>query len=136
LISRRSTQISADKDLNDLTYRINGAIFEVSRTLGVGFLEKVYEKALLIELREQGLKAESQVPIKIFYKGKPVGEYFADIFVCDKVIIELKSVENLSKLHEAQVLNYLKATGIHVGLLVNFKYPKAEIKRFVLGLDE
>ena len=123
-------------NINDLTYQINGAIFEVSRTLGAGFLEKVYENALMIELRERGLKAESQVPIKVYYKKEAVGEYFADILVQDKIIIELKAVENLSKLHEAQILNYLKATGIQVGLLVNFKHPKAEIKRMVLGLKE
>lgn len=128
--------MNADMNINDLTYQINGAIFEVSRILGAGFLEKVYENALMLELRERGLKAESQVPIKVFYKKKPVGEYFADILVQDKVIIELKSVENLSKLHEAQILNYLKATRIQVGLLVNFKHPKAEIKRMVFGLKE
>ena len=104
--------------------------------LGAGFLEKVYEKALLIELRERGLEAENQAPIKISLKGHSVGEYFADILVCGRIIIELKCVENLSKLHEAQILNYLKATGLQVGLLVNFKYPKAEIKRMVLGLNE
>ncbi|HEC98966.1 MAG TPA: GxxExxY protein [Proteobacteria bacterium] len=123
-------------NINDLTYQINGVIFEVSRTLGAGFLEKVYENALIIELRNKGLKAESQVPVKVFYKEETVGEYFADILVQDKIIIELKAVENLSKLHEAQILNYLKATGIQVGLLVNFKHPKAEIKRMVLGLNE
>ena len=123
-------------NINDLTYQINGAIFEVSRTLGAGFLEKVYENALIIELKNKGLKAESQVPIKVFYKEEAVGEYFADILVQDTVILELKAVENLSKLHEAQILNYLKATGIKVGLLVNFKHPKAEIKRFVFGLKE
>lgn len=123
-------------NINDLTYQINGAIFEVSRTLGAGFLEKVYENALMIELRERGLKAKSQVPIKVYYKGNAVGEYFADILVQDKVILELKAVENLSKFHEAQILNYLKATRIQIGLLVNFKHPKAEIKRMVLGLEE
>ena len=128
--------MNADMNINDLTYQINGAIFEVSRTLGAGFLEKVYENALMIELRERGLKAESQVPIKVYYKKEAVGEYFADILVEDRIIIELKAVENLSKLHEAQILNYLKATGIQVGLLVNFKHPKAEIKRMVLGLKE
>ena len=128
--------MNADKEINDLTYRINGAIFEASRTLGAGFLEKVYEKALLIELRERGLIAESQASIIVSYKGRSVGEYFADLLVCDKVIIELKCVDSLSKLHEAQMLNYLKATGLQVGLLVNFKYPKAEIKRMVLGLKE
>jgi len=128
--------MNANNEINDLTYRINGAIFEVSRTLGAGFLEKVYEKALLIELSERGLKAESQAPIMISYKEHSVGEYFADILVCDKVIIELKCVDNLSKFHEAQILNYLKATGLQIGILVNFKYPKAEIKRMVFGLKE
>ena len=128
--------MNADMNISDLTYQINGAIFEVSRTLGAGFLEKVYENALIIELRNKGLKAESQVPIKVFYKEEAVGEYFADILVQDTVILELKAIENLSKLHEAQLLNYLKATEIKVGLLVNFKHPKAEIKRMVLGLKE
>jgi len=119
-------------DINELTYLINGAIYEVNRELGVGFLEKVYENALLIELNEKGLKSENQVPIKVKYKGKDVGEYFADIVVEDQVIIELKSVESLQKIHEAQLLNYLKATGYKIGLLVNFTHPKAEIRRFVL----
>ena len=122
--------------INDLTYSINGAVFEVSRTLGFGFLEKVYENALLVELRERGLQAECQVPIKVYYKDKVVGEYFADILVEDKVILELKTVEKISKIHEAQLLNYLKATGITVGLLVNFRHPKADIKRMVLNLEE
>ena len=123
-------------DINEITYAINGAIFEVNRLLGPGFLEKVYEKALLIELKIRGLKAESQVPITVFYKEIAVGEYVADILVEDKVIIELKTVEKLDKVHEAQLLNYLKATGIRVALLVNFKHPKAEIKRMVLNLPE
>ena len=123
-------------DINEITYAINGAIFEVNRLLGPGFLEKVYENALLIELKRRGLKAESQVPITVFYKEIAVGEYVADILVEDKVIIELKTVEKLDKVHEAQLLNYLKATGIRVGLLVNFKHPRAEIKRMVLNLPE
>ena len=101
-----------------------------------GFLEKVYEKALLIELRERGLRAENQVPINVKYKGQSVGEYIADLLVEEKVIVELKTVEKLTKLHEAQLLNYLKATGIKVGLLVNFQNEKAEIKRMVLNLPE
>ncbi len=80
----------------------------------------------------RGLKAENQVPIDVFYKKDRVGEYFADIVVANQIIIELKSVEQLQKIHGAQLLNYLKATGYKIGLLVNFKYPKAEIKRFVL----
>jgi len=123
-------------EINDLTYAINGAVYEVSRTLGFGFLEKVYENALLVELRKRGLRAESQVPIKVGYKGEVVGEYFADILVENKVVIELKTVEHLDKIHEAQLLNYLKATGITVGLLVNFRHPKAIIKRMVLNLEE
>ena len=128
--------MNADINIMELTYQINGAIFEVSRTLGAGFLEKVYENALMIELKKRGLEAESQVPTTVFYKKAAVGEYFADILVQNKVILELKAVENLSKLHEAQILNYLKATEIQVGLLINFKHPKAEIKRMVLGLKE
>jgi len=123
-------------DINDITYAINGAVFEVNRVLGPGFLEKVYENALTIELRRQGLKVESQAPIKVNYKEETVGEYYVDIFVEKKVIVEIKTVEKLDKIHEAQLLNYLKAFGIHVGLLVNFKHPKADIKRMVLNLPE
>ena len=122
--------------LNDITYRVNGAIFEVNRILGPGFLEKVYENALAKELRDQGLKVETQAPIKVYYKNDCVGEYFADILVEDQVIVELKTVEKFEKIHEAQLLNYLKATGVRVGLLVNFKAPKAEIRRLVLNLSE
>ena len=104
--------------------------------LGPGFLEKVYENALLIELRERGLKTEKQVPIGVEYKGHSVGEYIADLLVEKKVIIELKTVENITSLHEAQLLNYLKARGIKVGLLVNFQNKKAQIKRMVLNLRE
>ena len=119
-------------DINEITYQIRGAVFEVNRVLGAWFLEKVYEKALLVELRRRGLKAESQIPITVKYKDEVVGEYFTDIVVEDKVIIELKAVEQLQKIHEAQILNYLKATGYTVGLLINFTHPKAEIKRFVV----
>jgi GxxExxY protein len=119
-------------DINELTYKINGAIFEANKVLGAGFLEKVYENALLIELRNIGLKAKAQVPINVTYKDKIVGEYFADIVVEDQVLIELKAIEQLQKVHEAQLLNYLKATKYKIGLLVNFTHPKAEIKRFVL----
>ena len=119
-------------DINDITYKIRAAIFEVNRVLGAGFMEKVYENSLVIEFRNMGMNAEAQVPIKINYKGELVGEYFADIVVEDKVILELKAVESLQKIHEAQLLNYLRATKYKVGLLVNFTHPKAEIKRFVI----
>ena len=86
----------------------------------------------MVELQERGLKAENQVPILVQYKNREVGEYYADIVVEDQVILELKAVESLQKIHEAQILNYLKATDYKVGLLVNFTHPKAVIKRFVL----
>ncbi|WP_045212495.1 GxxExxY protein [Desulfonatronovibrio magnus] len=119
-------------DVNELTYAINGAIYEVNKVLGAGFLEKVYEQALMVELEKRGLRAENQVSITVWYKDLVVGEYFADIVVEDQVIVELKVVGGLSGVHEAQMLNYLKATGFKVGLLVNFEYPKAVIKRYML----
>ena len=123
-------------DINDITYKINGAIFEVNKILGPGFLERVYENALLFELESRGLEADKQVPIKVTNKDNLVGEYFADILVENQVIIELKTVKNIDKNHEAQLLNYLKATGIKVEILVNFKQTRAEIKRMVLNLPE
>jgi len=123
-------------EIDDVTYAINGAVFEVNKILGPGFLEKVYENAMLVELSKRGIKAESQVPINVSCKDQQVGEYVADLFVEDKVIVELKTVNQLEKIHEAQLLNYLKATGINVGLLVNFRHEKAEIKRQVFNLPE
>ena len=116
----------------ELVYDINGCVFEVYKELGHGFLEKVYENALIIELKNKGLNVESQKPLKVAYKGHLIGEYVADIIVNGKVLIELKAQSNLLKIHEAQILNYLKATGVKVGLLVNFAYPKASVKRFIL----
>ena len=123
-------------DINDITYAINGAAFEVNRVLGSGFLEKVYENALLVELKTRGLNVKSQMPVNVFYKKNVVGEYVVDILVENKVIVELKTVEKFDNVHEAQLLNYLKASGIQVGLLINFKHPKVEIKRMVLDLPE
>ena len=123
-------------EIDGVTYAINGAVFEVNKILGPGFLERVYEKAMLVELSKRGIKAESQVPINVSCKDQQVGEYVADLFVEDKVIVELKTVNQLEKIHEAQLLNYLKATGIKVGLLVNFRHEKAEIKRLVFNLPE
>ena len=117
---------------DELTYQIRGAIFEVNRVLGSGLLEKVYENAMMVELVDRGLKAESQVPIKVIYKGNQVGDYYADIVVEGKIILELKAVSSLENIHEAQILNYLKATDYKIGLLVNFTHPKAEIKRFII----
>ena len=123
-------------NIDDITYQIRGAVFEINRVLGHGFLEKVYEKALMIELKRRGLNVGNQVPLKVIYKEEIVGEYFADLLVEGRVIVEIKAVRHLLKEHQAQLLNYLKATGIQVGLLVNFTRNKAEIKRMVLDLPE
>jgi len=122
-------------ELDELTYQINGAVFEVNRLLGPGFLEKVYENALAVELELQGLDFKRQVPVEVLYKDQVVGEYFADMVVQDTVILELKTVDALTKVHEAQLLNYLKATGMPVGILVNFKEEKATVRRMVLDRD-
>ena len=114
----------------ELTRKIIGCGFEASNELGVGFLESVYEKAMVEALTDAGLKARSQVPIRVSFRGRPVGEFFADIVVEEKVIVELKAVRTLISVHEAQVINYLKATGMEVGLLINFGNPKLEYRRF------
>ena len=116
----------------DLSYKIMSAAFEVHNTLGFGFLEKVYEKALLKELALRGLKVEAQKQIQIFYKEEDVGIYFADLVVNGEILIELKAVETLSNFHKAQVLNYLKATGLKLGLLINFGKERVESIRLVL----
>jgi len=115
-----------------ISYAIQGCVFEVYRQLGCGFLEKVYEKSLLTELALQGLQAQAQVPVTVQYKNVVVGEYFADIVVENCVIIELKAQQNLPPASKAQLLNYLRATGLHLGMLVNFAFPKASVKRVVL----
>jgi GxxExxY protein len=103
-----------------ITDKIIKAFYKVYNALGYGFLEKVYENALFIELIEMELSVEQQKPIKVSYYGKAVGEYFADLVVNNQIIVELKTAENLSDAHVAQLLNYLKATEIEVGLLLNF----------------
>ena len=113
----------------EVTGRILEACFEVSNELGTGFLESVYQNALLIALRQKGLQAQSQFPLAVSFRGQVVGQFYADILVEDKVILELKAVTALSPAHQAQVINYLKATGIDVGLLVNFGRPKIEYRR-------
>ncbi len=114
----------------ELTRKIIGCGFEVSNELGVGFLESVYENAMLVALADAGLKARSQVPIGVRFRRRPVGEFFADIVVEGKVIVELKAVRTLVSVHEAQVINYLKATRVEVGLLMNFGNPRLEYRRF------
>jgi GxxExxY protein len=119
--------------LDSLTERVLGAVFEVSNTLGAGFLEKVYRRALLTELRLRGLRAAAEVSFAVTYKGCSAGEYFADIVVEDVLVIELKCAERLSSEHTAQCLNYLRASGRSLCLLVNFQKPKVEWKRLVHG---
>ncbi|MFN6962147.1 MAG: GxxExxY protein [Pyrinomonadaceae bacterium] len=119
---------------SEITGKIIRSFYEVYNSLGPGFLEKVYENALALELRSSGLIVEQQRPIEVFYKSTRVGEYFADIFVDKKVIVELKAVETLLDIHEAQLLNYLKATQIEVGLLLNFG-RRPEHKRRLLTND-
>lgn len=113
----------------DLTGKILEACFEVSNELGAGFLESVYHKALAIALRQKGLQARSEVPISVMFRGQNVGEFYADLLVEDKVIMELKAVSAFAKEHIAQVLNYLYAGNVEVGLLVNFGTPKLEYRR-------
>ena len=115
----------------DITELIIKAFYKVYNTLGYGFLEKVYENAMRIELSKMGLNVLQQKNIKVFYEEDQIGEYFADLFVDDLIIVELKAAENICEEHEAQLLNYLKATDIEVGLLLNFgKEPRFKRKYF------
>jgi GxxExxY protein len=116
-----------------LTETVIHAFYEVYNTLGYGFLEKVYENALTHELRKGGLTVVQQAPIKVYYDGAVVGEYFADLLVNDLIILELKAVETLAPAHEAQLLNYLRATRYEVGLILNFG-PKAQIRRKIYDI--
>jgi GxxExxY protein len=115
---------------SELTEKIIGEVYYVYNNLGPGFLEKVYENAMLIRLKKIGLDVEQQRPINVFFEGELIGQFFADLFVENKVIIELKACEKIIDIFEVQLVSYLKATGIQVGLLINFG-PKLEIKRRV-----
>jgi GxxExxY protein len=112
-----------------------GAVFEVSNTLGTGFLEKVYERALLRELAIRGIRATTQASLTVTYKGYSVGEYFADILVEDILVIELKCVDRLANEHTAQCINYLRASGLRLCLLINFQRPKVEWRRIMHGFE-
>ena len=115
----------------ELTEKIIGVCFEVINELGSGFLESVYQKALVLALMQAGLMVQAQAPLKVVFRGQVVGEFVADIIVEKQIVLELKSGKALSAEHEAQLLNYLKATGMKVGLLLNFGRPKLEWKRLV-----
>jgi len=116
-------------DKEDLTRAIIGSAYNVYNKMGFGFLESVYEKCMLIELRKAGLSVETQKRIPVNYDGQPVGDFIADLVVEGDVVVELKSVGQLAKAHEIQLVNYLVATGLSVGLLINFGEAKVDVKR-------
>jgi len=115
----------------DLSYKIIGIAMRVHSKLGYGFLEKVYENALMVLFRREGIEAKQQVPITVYFEEEVVGNYYADILVEDKVILEIKSVENIIDAHIAQSLNYLKATGLRLAIILSFSKEKLEYKRIV-----
>ncbi len=116
---------------SDVTGQVIGAAFEVWKKLGYGFLEKVYENTMVVELKLRGLNIEQQFGLDVCYKGVVVGQYVADLIVERQVIVELKAEKEYNEKHEAQLLNYLKATGVRVGLLMNFGEEKCHFERFV-----
>ena len=118
---------------SDLTEIVIGSAFEISKVLGAGFLEKVYERALIRELTLRGVSAKAHVSFPVCYKGQYVGEYLADLVVEDKLVVELKCVDRFANEHLAQCINYLKASGLRVALLINFQRPRVEWKRVLLG---
>jgi len=123
-----------ERRYDSVTERVIGCAYRVSNVLGAGFLEKVYENALAIELRKAGLPVQQQWPIAVRYEGEVVGDYVADLLVDDTVLVELKAVKSLDEVHKAQCINYLKASGVAVCLLLNFGTPKVQIKRIVYRL--
>ncbi|MEM8947150.1 MAG: GxxExxY protein [Planctomycetota bacterium] len=118
---------------DEITEIVIGSAYKVANELGVGFLEKVYENSLLHELQKNGISAQQQHPIKVVYDDVVVGEFFADLLVEDRIIVELKHSKAIDDAHLAQCLNYLKATGNTLGLLINFGSPRVQVKRVVLN---
>ncbi len=119
-------------ELNEISEKIIGCAFKVGNTLGCGFLEKIYENAMAFELRQTGLFVTQQHDISVLYAGVVVGKYEADLVVNGRVIVELKAVRDLNQIHRAQCLNYLRATGMKLCLLINFGNPRVEVKRIIL----
>ncbi|MFC1824198.1 GxxExxY protein [Thermodesulfobacteriota bacterium] len=122
-------------EYQSVTETIIGCAYRVYNKMGFGFLESVYEKCLMIELRKAGLDAESQKPITVYYDDEIVGDFIADIIVNDTIILELKSVRRVIKAHEVQLVNYLVATGKPIGLILNFGERKVEVKRKIKDLN-
>ena len=119
---------------SELSKKIIAAAYNVHNELGYGFVEKVYKNALAIELQETGVKCAVEVPLKVLYHEKVVGDYYADMIVDDKIIVEVKAVSDLEPVHEVQLVNYLKATGLQIGLLINFG-KSVKVKRRMFGYD-
>jgi GxxExxY protein len=119
------------EQLNLLSSQVIGSAQQVSSILGCGFLEKVYENALVVELRSRGVEVSQQSGIAVRYKREIVGEYFADLLVADQIIVELKAVKALDNIHEAQCMNYLRASGLPLCLLMNFSRPRLDVRRFI-----
>jgi GxxExxY protein len=115
----------------DLSYKVMGLAMSVHRELGPGFMEKVYENALMLLLNQNSIPSQQQIPLKVMFKGVIVGDYIADILVDDKIIIELKACEKMDNIHKAQVINYLKATNKKLGLLINFGKKSLEYERLI-----
>lgn len=123
-----------ERRLNEITEKIIGCAYDVANGMGCGFLEKVYENALRVDLQRAGLAVLQQHPITVAWRGEIVGDYYADLLVEGCIIVELKVVKALDEVHMAQCLNYLKATGLKICLLINFGKAQIELKRVVLGL--
>ncbi|WP_421943735.1 GxxExxY protein [Pedobacter sp.] len=120
-------------ELNLITEKIIGAAYTVSNTLGAGFLEKVYENAMFLEISKMNLNVVKQQPLNVLYDEQIVGEYFADLIVENQVIVEIKAIKELTEIHQAQLMNYLVACNKRCGLLINFGKPRIEIKRMLNG---
>ena len=131
----QDTEVKTELKHEAITKAVIGCAFEVINELGAGFLESVYEKALLLALQQKGVVAISQQACKVMFRGECVGDFYADILVEGKVIVELKAVKAIAPEHQAQIINYLNATGIEVGLLINFGNPRLEYKRFTRSRD-
>lgn len=124
--------MSLGKEVENITASIIGAAFEVSNTLGHGFLEVIYRRALMHELSTRGLQVGEEVPFDVVYKEATMGRYYCDLIVEKAIIVELKAIDRLNSMHVGQLLNYLKAGGLHVGLLFNFGRPRLEYQRVLL----
>jgi GxxExxY protein len=122
---------SRDYSLEPVTRELIGSAFEVHNVLGYGFLEKVYQRALLAELRRRGVEAQMEPQIKVLYKGLIVGDYAADLLVAGRIVVELKADPSYQTVHEAQLLNELRGTGIRLGFLLNFGRERLEYKRMI-----